>query len=106
MTSRLFSILFLNTILIACIKTGTTKTYTPAPTLTSTPTNNSKVYRNGKLLSAGTLALNTTIKNVPLVIGKVSGAYPGFYKGIVDDVYLYNRVLTEDEITKLYNHRF
>lgn len=69
-------------------------------------TGNSKVYRNGKLLSAGTLALNAVMKNVPLVIGKVSGAYPGFYKGIVDDVYLYNRVLTDDEITKLYTHRY
>lgn len=69
-------------------------------------TNNSRVYRNGKLLGTGTLALNATMRNVSLVVGRVSGAFPGFYKGLVDDVYLYNRVLTEDEITQLYNHRF
>jgi hypothetical protein len=66
--------------------------------------NNAKVYRNGRLIGTGTLALNANMSNTSLVIGKVSGAFPGFLKGSVDDVYIFNRVLTEAEILALYNN--
>jgi len=68
--------------------------------------NVAKVYRNGQLLTSGVLAINSTMRDVPLIIGKVSGTSPGFYKGLVDDVFIYNRVLSENEIPELYNHRF
>ncbi|MBN8665177.1 MAG: LamG domain-containing protein [Chitinophagales bacterium] len=66
--------------------------------------NNAKVYRNGKLIGTGTLAMNASMSNTSLVIGKVSGAFPGFLKGSVDDVSIFNRILTESEITALYNN--
>ena len=64
--------------------------------------NNSKVYRNGVLIATGTLALNSTMQAVSLLVGKVGASFPGFLNGKVDDVFIYNRILSATEIQNLY----
>ncbi|NBY25341.1 MAG: hypothetical protein EBQ65_06650, partial [Chitinophagaceae bacterium] len=66
-------------------------------------TNNSKVYRNGILIATGTLAMNSTMQAVSLLVGKVGASSPGYLNGTVDDVGVWNRVLTDCEILQLYN---
>lgn len=64
--------------------------------------NNSKVYRNGVLIATGTLALNSTMQAVSLLVGKVGASFPGFLNGKVDDIFIYNRILSATEIQNLY----
>lgn len=64
--------------------------------------NNSKVYRNGVLIATGTLALNSTMQAVSLLVGKVGASFPGFLNGKVDDIFIYNRILSASEIQNLY----
>ena len=65
-------------------------------------TNNSKVYRNGVLIATGTLAMNTTMQAVSLLVGKVGASPSNFFTGSVDEVLIYNRELTACEAQQLY----
>jgi hypothetical protein len=68
----------------------------------NTGTNNTKIYLNGVVVAAGSLNYNSTISSMPFYIGNFpDGGFP-FY-GIIDDVRIYSRVLTETEIQQLYN---
>jgi gliding motility-associated-like protein len=65
-------------------------------------TNNSKVYRNGTLITSGTLNMNTSMQAVSMLVGKVGASFPGFLNGKVDDILIYNRALTPVDVQSLY----
>ena len=77
-------------------------TWTHYVLVSAAGSNNSKVYRNGVLIATGTLALNATMQAVSLLVGKVGASYPGFLNGKVDDIFIYNRILSATEIQNLY----
>jgi len=60
------------------------------------------LYKNGVWQSTANYTLTgATAVNIPLYIGKgISGS---FFKGKIDDVLIYKRVLTQQEITTLFN---
>jgi uncharacterized protein (TIGR02145 family) len=64
--------------------------------------NNSRVYRNGVLIATGTLAMNSTMQAISLLIGRLGGSFPGYLNGKVDDVFIFNRALSLSEIQSLY----
>ncbi len=68
-----------------------------------------KLYTDGVLTKTNTSINKNCYGNVgqPLTIGCFPG-YPGisdlsFYNGLIDDIAIYNRALSEQEITNLYN---
>jgi hypothetical protein len=62
-------------------------------------------YVNDVLLSTKTLnySLNTIVSNLILGGGLSNNTENGFWDGLIDDIAIYNRVLTQQEITDLYN---
>ena len=63
----------------------------------------SKIYLDGLLLASGTLTYNTSLTSNALVIGAVFGADEDqFFSGMIDEVRIYDRVLSESEIQYLY----
>ena len=65
---------------------------------------NSKVYKNGVLFSEGDKNWNCFTGNGtgPLIFGKGGGFNQNlYYDGILDDVYFYDRALTENEVEQL-----
>ena len=67
--------------------------------------NSYKLYRNGQLIASttnfGIINFNTTSKiNIGL---RHDGASNGFLNAKIDDVLIYDRVLTQAEISNLYN---
>lgn len=63
--------------------------------------NQGKVYINGKLVNTGSV-VTPLIINAPIHIGAYSDLRYCF-NGIIDDVLIYNRVLSEDEIKYQYD---
>ena len=67
-------------------------------------------YKNGILMTTECFNVNissTNISNlIPITFGKYHGTLPanlpGFYDGILDDIGIWNRALTQQEITNLY----
>lgn len=61
-----------------------------------------RTYQNGALIHT---VANTSVKPVttavPLKIGRVEGLNPNFFKGGIDEVKVYNRALSAEEIKKL-----
>lgn len=66
-------------------------------------TNNTQIFINGTLTAQGTVTLNSSAVATPFIIGMISGSFPGFFDGIIDDVGVWNRALTQQEVTNLYN---
>ena len=64
---------------------------------------NVSLFVNGNYVSGKTVSLNTI--NKTFRIGKrISGdTYNEYFKGTIDDIGIWNRVLTQEEITGLYN---
>lgn len=63
-----------------------------------------KLYKNAVLLGSvtGVLNLSSTIQN--LYFGREgSNAPSNYYKGLIDDIGFWNRALTQQEVTALYN---
>nr|WP_276311185.1 LamG-like jellyroll fold domain-containing protein [Paenibacillus nanensis] len=61
-----------------------------------------KLYRNGRLITEqpGTFSVN---REEPLYIGRKSSNEPAFFfHGSIDDLKLYNRAITADEVEELY----
>ena len=58
----------------------------------------SEIYRNGSRVASGTLTLNETLTTEPLRIGNIVGADDQLFRGTLDDVRIYDRVLTKSEI--------
>jgi hypothetical protein len=68
----------------------------------------SKIYKNGILISSVCFSVNATNTNIqttnPIRFGRYHGnAQTGFYSGLLDDIGIWNRALTQQEITDLYN---
>jgi len=64
---------------------------------------NSKIYINGQLDGTGTVDVKPSAGD--LLIGGLSvGATTPYFDGIVDEVRIYNRVLSDDEIMRLYQN--
>ena len=61
-----------------------------------------KVYINGVLDNISDFTGPINSSNAPLVIGNFSGGNQ-YFNGIIDDIRIYNRSLSYDEITQLYN---
>ena len=64
----------------------------------------SKIYVNGTLAGQGTLTYNDAISSEPLRIAETAEFYPGF-NGALDEIRIYDRVLTENEIRALFLSR-
>ena len=70
--------------------------------------NIAKIYKNGVLMNSVCFTQNFSSTNVsslnPITFGRYHGTIQtGFYNGLLDDIGLWNRVLTQQEITDLYN---
>jgi hypothetical protein len=66
-----------------------------------------KIYKNGALLSTTCNSTNITATNIsnliPITFGRYHGTVQtGFYNGALDDIGMWNRALTQQEITNLY----
>jgi len=59
-----------------------------------------KLYVDGVLINTNTLTFEIPYNAFPLSIGKV-GTYR--LQGVIDEVRIYNRILSQDEVTALYN---
>lgn len=97
-----WSIGFSNTFLITHLPngglahTGIVNTNWQHVVITSNNTNN-QMYVNGILVSSGTGPYSCPLLNQgDLFIGK-------FYNGLIDDIIIYNRVVTPTEVTALFN---
>ena len=63
-----------------------------------------KAYINGELKDTTTWIGNIADTTRPLIFGNFdTGTYNYFWRGILDDVRIYNRVLSENEILQLYH---
>ena len=60
------------------------------------------MYKDGKRVQSVDQTRRPAVKDVPLVIGKSSGLGPPFFDGAMDDVRIYNRALSADEIRAIY----
>ncbi len=60
-----------------------------------------KLYVNGVLINSNPATLSIGNNSMPVCIGSYLGAYN--FKGLVDDVRIYNRALTQDGVLGLYN---
>jgi hypothetical protein len=63
------------------------------------------LYRNGALAASSTIGQVRAQTTFPLFFGRrISGSGPtGFYKGVVDEIALYNRGLTASEVQAIFN---
>lgn len=59
---------------------------------------NSRIYRNGSLIASGDLNYNSVVSSEPLRIGTVVGAGDQTFIGDLDEIRIYDHVLTESEI--------
>ena len=67
-----------------------------------------KIYKNGISLVTVCSSVNISATNItsfiPITFGRYHGTVEtGFYKGAIDDIGIWNRALTQQEITALYN---
>lgn len=64
-----------------------------------------KLYQNGTELAmsyTGTIDSSLTDSTAPVKIGSFSGTFERYWNGVIDDVHIYNRALTADEISARY----
>jgi hypothetical protein len=60
-------------------------------------------YRDGSLITSAAWVSGTTANTEPLIIGRAIYAEPNYYPGLIDEVRIYNRALSADEVKRLYN---
>lgn len=66
-------------------------------------TNNTKVYVNGALIKSGTINYNPIhSSSTPVYLGRVSGSPSNFYNGLLDDVRVFNTILSDTQVLALY----
>ena len=64
--------------------------------------NGTKVFLNGNFQKSGSLNLNAKVTSTPFYIGQLGGRVPVGGRGALDDVRIYNRALSEAEVSELY----
>jgi len=68
-------------------------------------TNRAKIYYNGSALSLssiGTIPATTTNGSATVKIGKMGGTVTRFFNGSIDEVGIWNKALSSDEVKDLY----
>jgi uncharacterized repeat protein (TIGR03803 family) len=63
------------------------------------------LYQNGNFVGTGAEIYNTVSCTTPFLVGKVEGSapvYEDFLTGVIDDVRIYNRTLSSNEVAELY----
>jgi len=75
------------------------------------PTNitRAKIYVNGvdsTVWSLGTINPNMVISSEPIVVGKINGSVAVPANNIIDNIALWDRVLSESEIVRIYNNGY
>lgn len=73
--------------------------------IASAGTNKSFIYRNGLLVATGSLNANGSLSATKIMLGRLMGSPSNFFTGKIDDVLIYNRVLTVAEIAQLSNYQ-
>jgi len=73
-----------------------------------TNTTVAKIYKNGTLLTSVCYSVNISNTNIasllPITFGRYHGTIQtGYFNGSLDDIGIWNRALTQQEITQLYN---
>ncbi len=63
-----------------------------------------KLFMNGMLVNSKIVSGNLQTSNLPLLFGRRGGSIQGKFDGKLDDVRIYNRALTQEEITYLANN--
>lgn len=65
--------------------------------------NNTKVYVNGSLVRSGTVNYNSIHSpTTPVYLGRVSGSPSNYYTGLLDEIRVYNKVLSDTQVIALY----
>ena len=64
--------------------------------------NTMKLFMNGSLVNSQTQTGNIQTGNIPLRFGMREGNFQ-YFNGKIDDIGIWNRALTQQEITNLYN---
>jgi hypothetical protein len=63
-----------------------------------------KTYINGSLTTSGTLGESLVVDNTSLIIGRnLDGGSDGTFSGRIDEVRIYNRALSDQDVSSLYN---
>ena len=68
-----------------------------------------KIYINGHISDStycGKVVANTSTLDLNIGCGGISSDFRTFFNGSIDDVLLYNRALSAEEINKIYNEKF
>jgi len=63
---------------------------------------NARVYKNGQLILSGTTAAPRSVYRSNLYVGRSNWASNAYYKGAMDDIRVYNCMLSEAEIGDIY----
>jgi hypothetical protein len=58
-----------------------------------------RVYKNGVFVNSATFTIYPVASPDPI---KIATGYAGYFQGLIDEVRIYNRALSEDEIKELY----
>jgi len=61
-----------------------------------------KLWKNGVLIADQQTGISLIVSDEPFYFGKEFNSMGRFFKGIIDDIAIYNRALTEQEIQNLY----
>jgi hypothetical protein len=64
--------------------------------------NKAAIYINGNFIDSISLNMNNSVPNVPFLVGRVSGSFPGYFNGVIDDIGIWNRALNSNEIQNLF----
>lgn len=68
------------------------------------PTTTGKIFVNGNLINSQTNLINETLSTFKGVIGNEEDSPSEFFSGLIDEVSIFNRALTQAEINFLYNN--
>lgn len=71
-------------------------------TLTVDLTGAAKIYKNAQLIASGTTGIPADIERQYNYVGRSNWSADSYYKGYLDDLWIYNRVLDSTEIQGLY----
>jgi len=62
-----------------------------------------KLYKDGNLVASNNTSISFVVSTQPFYFGKEFNTTGRFFKGEIDDMGMWNRALTQQEITALYN---